>query len=226
MVRFGEAKASEALQSLDQLPLGLVMKILLVEMDKDLAADIVAMQRYAQNTDKTILMMIGRIVAGDKNIPKELFAMDVKLMKYPWWVRLRSRMMSNIEKYVQAFSLVPASAKTAIHQTHPVKVPTTEVESSNKIVQQQQQPALVNPALSFLNPFQQQQQLLGALALAKAASASNTQAQQLFLKAQQTQQANPFSFIWKEWAVKDIGSCVHAACHRRDFVMLHVNTIA
>lgn len=129
MVRFGETKAAEALQSLDQLPLGLVMKILLVEMDTSLAADIVAMQRYAQSSDKTLITMIGRIVAGDKNVPKELISMDVKLMKFPWWMRIRERMLSNLEKYIAAYSLVPVAVKTAAGSAlKPVHVPASPVD--------------------------------------------------------------------------------------------------
>lgn len=39
---------------------------------KNLAADIVAMQNYAQrsDSDKAVIKMIGRIVAGDKTVPK------------------------------------------------------------------------------------------------------------------------------------------------------------
>lgn len=115
MKKYGASKAIEAFQSLDQLPLGLIMKVLLVEMDRNLAVDIVAMQRYAQGADKSVIQMIGRIVAGDKNVPKEIFAMDFKLMKFPWWMRIRHRMMSNLEKYVAAYSLVPVAAKTALN---------------------------------------------------------------------------------------------------------------
>lgn len=209
MKRFGEAKAAEAFASLDQLPLGLVMKILLVEMDKDLATDIVAMQRYAQTSDKALITMIGRIVAGDKNVPKEIFAMDLKLMKFPWWMRIRDRMLNNLEKYVAAYSLVPVSARSAANGANKAAkrletltdnlsaelaaaVAASATESSNN--KAANIPNLDALQLSLLNPFQQQQ-LIGALSLSQAASSSSTQAQQLLQQTKEATNFNPFLLV-------------------------------
>ncbi|CAL8122554.1 unnamed protein product [Orchesella dallaii] len=214
MKKYGEAKATEAFQSLDQLPLGLTMKILLVEIDKSLAADIVAMQRYAQGSDKALITMIGRIVAGDKTVPKEIFAMDQKLMKYTWWMRIRARMFNNLEKYVEAYSLVPVAAKAAVNgakskgsdissvlvgdetkselaaavAASATEAPKQEqVAAASSIASQSVEPSGLR--LSLLTPIQQQQ-IFETLALAKAAQATNANA------AIQTQsQVNPFSLF-------------------------------
>jgi len=209
MKKYGEAKAAEAFQSLDQLPLGLTMKVLLVEVDKSLATDIVAMQRYAQGSDKALITMIGRIVAGDKTVPKEIFAMDQKLMKYPWWMRIRARMFSNLEKYVAAYSLVPTAAKAALNgaKSKASDIPGVVVgdetrselaaavaASATEAPKQEQVAAAssVDPShlrLSLLTPIQQQQ-ILETLSLAKAAQATNAN------PAIQTQsQLNPFSIF-------------------------------
>ncbi|ODM97269.1 hypothetical protein Ocin01_09412 [Orchesella cincta] len=211
MKKYGEAKAAEALQSLDQLPLGLTMKILLVEVDKPLATDIVAMQRYAQGSDKTLITMIGRIVAGDKTVPKEIFLMDQKLMKFPWWLRIRARMFSNLEKYVAAYSLVPVAAKAAVNgaKTKGSDIPAVvgdetkselaaAVAASATEAPKQEQVAVASSTasqsveppqqlkLSLLTPIQQQQ-ILETLALAKSVQATNAN------PAIQTQsQTNPF----------------------------------
>lgn len=79
------------------------MKILLVEVDADLAKDIVAMQHHAQNMDKELVAVIARIVTGDGAVAKDIFSWDEKLRKFPWWQRMRQRMFVNLDKYVSAY---------------------------------------------------------------------------------------------------------------------------
>jgi len=114
MAKHGQTKTAAAFSSLDQKSLGQVMRILLVEVDKPLAADIVAMQEYAQNSDKQLVSVIARIVTGDGTVAKDIFTWDEKLRKFPWWVRIRQRMFQNLDKYVETFdaSKVEAAASS------------------------------------------------------------------------------------------------------------------
>ncbi len=80
------------------------MKILLVDVDTELAKDIVAMQHHAQNSDKQLVAVIARIVTGDGEVSKDIFSWDEKLrLKFPWWARIRQRMFVNLDKYVAHF---------------------------------------------------------------------------------------------------------------------------
>jgi hypothetical protein len=112
MAKHGQATTSSAFSSLDQKSLGEVMRILLVEVDKPLAADIVAMQEYAQNSDKQLVAMIAKIVVGDSSASKDIFMWDEKLRKFPWWVRIRQRMFLNLDKYVGTFGVTKAAVET------------------------------------------------------------------------------------------------------------------
>jgi len=105
MTKHGDAQTALAFNSLDKKSLGEIMKILLVEVDPDLAADIVAMQNHAQNSDKQLVAVIARIVTGDGTVSKDIFTWDEKLRKFPWWARIRQRMFVNLDKYVATYKL-------------------------------------------------------------------------------------------------------------------------
>jgi len=104
MAKHGDGPTSRAFGSLDKKPLGEVMQILLSkQVDKALSQDILAMQAHAQTSDKQLVSVIARIVAGDGSVANDVFAYDEKLRKYPWWARMRQRMFVNMDKYVGTF---------------------------------------------------------------------------------------------------------------------------